>query len=454
MLSGQEIRFCVTKDGVRLAYAVAGSGPSFVKASNWLTHLEYEVESPVWKHYLEALASRFTLVRYDERGNGLSDRDISDIRFEDLVTDLEAVVEAVDLDRFPLLGISQGGPIAIEYTVRHPERVSHLIIIGAYARGRLQRGDPGAEREAALFEQLVRVGWGTDDATFRHVFTSQFIPGGTTHQHAWFDDLMRHSVSKEHAVALFRVFADINVTERAAEVSVPTLVLHSRGDLRVPFAEGRLIASLIPDARLVQLDSDNHLPLEEEPAWRLLLSEILAFLDAEPPRQGLSTGSWSALLMTDIVDSTKMVSAIGDQAWSHVIQWHDRRLQDLIAAGSGRVVSNTGDGFLAVFGDELAAVQCAVEIQKALEGHRRQAGYAPKVRIGVNSGEITRDKEGIAGLEVHKTARVASAAGADEILVTTVVSARSGTGVSYGPVRTIPAKGIDDEVEVQSVNWH
>ena len=158
--------------------------------------------------------------------------------------------------------------------------------------------------------------------------------------------------------------------------------------------------------------------------------------------------------MTDIVDSTKMVSAIGDQAWSHVIRWHDRKLQDLIAGGSGKVVSNTGDGFLAKFDDDLAAVQCAVEIQKALEGHRRQAGYAPKVRIGVNSGEITQDKDGISGLEVHKTARVAAAAAEDEILVTTAVSSATGTGVSYGPVRTIPAKGIDDEVEVQTVNWH
>ncbi len=453
MPTGQEIRFCVADDGVRLGYAVTGSGPALVKAANWLTHLEYDFESPVWRHYLEALSSRFTLVRYDERGTGLSDRDVADITFEDLVADLEAVVDAAGVDRFPLLGISQGGSIATEYAVRHPERVSHLVMIGAYGRGRRRRGSQGAEREADLFEQLVTVGWGTDDATFRHVFTSQFIPSGTAHQHAWFDELMRQSVSGENALALFRVFANIDVSQRASEVEVPTLVLHSRGDLRVSFAEGRLLASLIPGARLVQLDSDNHLPLEKEPAWQVLLAEMMEFLQATPEPTFKPKGSWAALLMTDIVDSTKMVSAIGDEAWTHVIRWHDRTLQDLIAASSGEVVSNTGDGFLATFGDETAAVGCAVEIQRELESHRRRAGYAPRVRIGVNSGVFTRDSQGISGLEVHKTARVAAAAEADEILVTPRVAARASGPFSYGPVHTIPAKGIDQEVEVQPVRW-
>ena len=453
MPRSQEVRFCTTDDGVKLAYAVTGSGPPFVKAANWLSHLEYDVESPVWRHYVESFSSRFTYVRYDERGTGLSDADITGLTFDHLVSDLESVVDAAELESFPLFGISQGGPVAIEYSVRHPERVTRLILMGAYARGRLRRDDPDLESDYELHQGLVKAGWGTDDPTFRHVFTSQFIPDGSARQHAWFDELMRRSTSKETALEIFRVLANIEVTQRASKVTVPTLVLHSHGDRRVPFTEGRLIASLIPGARLVQLDSNNHLPLESEPAWDVVLSEITSFVAGEPVRADVIHEGYAALLMTDIVDSTKVLNAIGDEAWAHVIRWHDRTLEDLVTTGSGKVVANTGDGVLAMFDDAPLAVACAIEIQKALDSHRRTAGFAPNVRMGVNAGEIKRDREGIAGLEVHKTARIAAAAEAGEILVSRAVADDGIAVFEYGPVQVVPAKGIEEDVEVRAVNW-
>ncbi len=453
MAQTQEIRFATTADGVTLAYAVSGSGPPLVKAANWLSHLEFDWDSPVWRPYLDTFSSNFTYVRYDARGTGLSDADISELAFDDLVADLEAVVDAAGVDRFPLLGISQGGAVAISYAVRHPGRVSHLILLGAYGQGALKRGDLRSLEEYDLYNSLVRHGWGSDDPTFRHVFTSQLIPDGTARQHAWFDELMRRSASGENALAIFRTLAGVDVLDAAAEVAVPTLVFHSVGDRRVPFSEGRRLASLIPGARLVQLDTKNHLPLGDEPAWGRFFTELLKFVGVEGSTAASDRRSSSALLMTDIVDSTRLLSAMGDEAWSRLLEWHDHLLEDLFVDSDGKLLNHTGDGFLVAFDDEVAAVGCAVEIQRRLEAHRKQAGFAPQVRIGINAGEITWHQEGVGGIEVHKAARVASAAGAAEILVSRGVADRTEGEFSYGEVRLIQAKGIDEGLEVRAVDW-
>jgi serine/threonine protein kinase/DNA-binding SARP family transcriptional activator/alpha-beta hydrolase superfamily lysophospholipase len=280
----QSIRFCQSADGVRLAYATSGDGPPLVKAANWLSHLEFDWHSPIWRHWLIGLAQQNTLIRYDERGCGLSDWNVDDFSLEAWVRDLEAVVDAVGVERFPLLGLSQGGPIAIAYAMRHPERVSHLILYGSYARGKRKRNltaDQIDEVEAQV--KLIQLGWGRDNPAFRQVFTSMFIPEGTSEQYHWFDDLMRASASSENAARLFEGFNTIEVSHLAAQVNIPTLVLHARGDMRIPFAEGRRLASLIPGARLIPLDSNNHILLEHEPAWQKFLSEVHEFL-ASPDR--------------------------------------------------------------------------------------------------------------------------------------------------------------------------
>ena len=275
----QQIRFCTSSDGVGIAYATIGSGPPLVKAANWLSHLEVDGRSPVWRHWIRELSRHNTLVRYDERGCGLSDWNVEDFSLEAWVRDLEAVVDALELERFPLLGISQGGPIAIAYATRHPERVSHLILYGSYVRGVSHRELSDQDRdERELLLRLIRVGWGKDHPAFRQVFTSLFIPDGTTEQMQWFNELQRVSATPETAARMCAAFFELDVRALAPQVRAPTLVLHGTGDMRVPFAEGRLVASLIPGARFVPIESRNHLILESEPGWPRFVGEVRSFL--------------------------------------------------------------------------------------------------------------------------------------------------------------------------------
>jgi pimeloyl-ACP methyl ester carboxylesterase/DNA-binding winged helix-turn-helix (wHTH) protein len=274
----QEIQFCTASDGVRIAYAAVGKGPPLVKAANWLNHLEYDWQSPIWSHVLRAIAARFRLIRYDERGNGLSDWDVDDISFEAFVRDLESVVDANGLKRFPLLGISQGCAVSIAYAVRHPERVSRLVLYGGYARGRRRRGQQGEVDQADALLTLMRQGWGQENPAFRQIFTTQFIPGATAEQAHWFNDLQRMTTSPENAVRIRKTLDEIDVVGLLPEVRVPTLVLHCRNDAVQPFEEGRRMAAGISGSRFVALEGSNHLILEQEPAWPRLLDEVTRFL--------------------------------------------------------------------------------------------------------------------------------------------------------------------------------
>ena len=275
----QQIRFCTGHDGTSIAYAKSGRGSPIVKAANWLSHLEFDWESPVWSHMMNALSQDHTLLRYDERGCGLSDWNVADLSFEAWVRDLEAVVDAAGIERFVLLGISQGASIAVDYAVRHPDRVSHLVLLGGYARGRLKRvASPALREEAETMNKLAELGWGQQDPAFRQFFTTQFIPDGTPDQHRWFNELERISTSPINAARFMREFNEIDVTSLLPKVACPTLVFHSTLDKRVPFEEGRLIAGLIPDARFIPIESNNHLLLETEPGWQRFLEEMRTFL--------------------------------------------------------------------------------------------------------------------------------------------------------------------------------
>jgi pimeloyl-ACP methyl ester carboxylesterase/DNA-binding SARP family transcriptional activator len=258
----QMIGFCRATDGVRIAYATVGEGPPLVKAANWLNHLERDWDSPIWGATFAALARRHRLVRYDERGNGLSDWDVPEISLAAFVRDLESVVDTLGLDRFPLLGMSQGCAVSIAYAVRHPARVSALILIGGYAAGwRITATD--AEREArAAVMTLTRHGWGTSNPAYRHIFSQTFMPDAPPESLAWFDELQRVTTSPENAVRFQDAFGDIDVRDLLGQVSVPTLVLHARGDLRIPLAQGRGLAVEIPHARFVTLESRSHIILE------------------------------------------------------------------------------------------------------------------------------------------------------------------------------------------------
>lgn len=279
----QSIGFCSAPDGVRIAYATAGKGPPIVKVANWFTHLEFDWKSPVWRHVMEGLAEHRQLVRYDLRGTGLSERDVADISFEHFVTDLGAVVDALGLERFPLFGLSQGGAVAIAYAIRNPERVSHLILLGCYARGAAHRSKEGPE-SVDMRRAVIRQGWGSEDPSYRQMFGMQILPEGTPEQLRWFGDLERISATPEIAEKIYTAMTNANVRELLPQIKVPTLILHCRGDRLVPFEMGCELAAHIPGARFVALESNNHLILEHEPATEVFFGEVAAFLGDQKPK--------------------------------------------------------------------------------------------------------------------------------------------------------------------------
>ena len=281
----QRIRYLTTHDGVKLAWSEAGNGSHLVKASNWLTHLEYDCVSPVWRHWIAFFSSISHFVRYDERGCGMTDWVVSDVSPERWVEDLELVIEAAAPSQpVSLLGISQGAAACIEYAVRHPERVSSLVLYGAYARGMNHRSNAAKQREYAAIIELCRTSWGCDNAAFREVFTSRFLPGGSREQIDWFNELCRKTTSPEMAARLLTTRSDVLVLDRLDKIRVPTLVLHAREDGVVPFSEGRDLAARIAGAQFVELDSKNHVLLEHEPAWERFCEAVREFLHVGQPR--------------------------------------------------------------------------------------------------------------------------------------------------------------------------
>ncbi|HKQ26965.1 MAG TPA: alpha/beta fold hydrolase [Burkholderiales bacterium] len=275
----QQIRFCTSADGVKLAYAVSGEGPPLIMSATWLTHLEHQWRSLAWRPWLEAFSGEYTVVRYDSRGCGLSDREVGDVSFETWVSDFECVAEAAGFERFSLLGTCQGGPIAIEYAARHPERVSHLVLYGTYARGRMKRVNlPKQVEKAKVLLDLTQLGWGQENHAFLQVWASQFQPGGTLeHLRSW-SDQQRAATSAETAVRLLDIGWNVDVTDTARRIKCPVLVVHPERDAVVPLEEARRLAGLIPHCRFVQLDSENHMPLADEPMWPKFLAEVRGFL--------------------------------------------------------------------------------------------------------------------------------------------------------------------------------
>lgn len=278
LLTRQKIQFCSGHDGARIAYASVGSGPPIIKAANWLSHLEYDWDAPIWSPLFRDLAVDHHFVRYDERGNGLSDWDVNDISFESFVSDLETVVTASQLEQFSLLGISQGAAVSIEYAIRHPERVKHLILFGGYAAGwRIGASETMTkEREAVM--TLTALGWGKDNPVYRQIFSSTFMPGARPDELAWFNEFQRLTTSPENAVRFLSVFSTIDVREQLAKIKVPTLVIHSLGDKRIPVSTGRDIAAAIPNAEFVGLESDGHLLLGREPASKVFVETVRDFI--------------------------------------------------------------------------------------------------------------------------------------------------------------------------------
>ena len=274
----QQVRFCRASDGTRIAYAEVGEGPPLIKAANWLTHIEHDWSSPVWSHMWRALAADHRLIRHDQRGCGLSDWEVDDISFDAFVRDLESVIDATGLERFPLFGISQGCVMSIAYAIKYPQRVSHLVLYGGFARGMARARGPNVTAHVDALTTLMRLGWGAENPAFRQIFTSHFVPGGTPAQVQCFNDLQRMTTSPENAVRVFQAIANIDVVDLLSQVRVPTLVLHCRYDACVPFELGRRMAAGIPGARFVPLEGNNHVILESDPCRGRFLDEVRNFI--------------------------------------------------------------------------------------------------------------------------------------------------------------------------------
>ena len=274
----QDITFVSTSDGVNLAIGRSGQGPVLLKTANWLNHLEFDWQSPIWSPLFSRLAERLCLVRYDGRGSGLADREAEDISFGGFMRDLNAVAGTIESERFALLGLSQGVAAAIAYAVEHPERVSKLVLYGGYARGRNKSGDASDREKGQALLALMRQGWGSEGSAFMRAFSSIYLPNGTAEQIRWFSEMQRMATTGELAARLRVACDDIDVGDMLSKVQVPTLVIHARQDNVVPYAQGRAIAASIPGAKFVTLETENHVPLPGDPAWEKLLSEVLGFV--------------------------------------------------------------------------------------------------------------------------------------------------------------------------------
>ncbi|UCH86867.1 MAG: alpha/beta fold hydrolase [Dehalococcoidia bacterium] len=454
----QQIRFCTSTDGTRIAYATVGQGLPLVRVLCWFTHLEAEWTNPLWRGFIDGLSRRLLFVRYDGRGMGLSDRNVKDFSLEAHVHDLEAVVDAAGLERVALFGFSCGAAPAIAYWVRHPERVSHLIIYGSFPRFSWLDTEKGSQQfEATL--TLVRQGWDSDVPAYRQFFTTLLMPEPDTDAIRAFNELQRVSASGENVAAFLAAFRDIDVRPLLPRVTVPTLVIHRRGDTLCPFEGGRELATGIPGARFLPLDGCNHFPLPNEPVRQTICEAIVEFLDVDEEAaagaEPLAKEDVHTILFTDMEGSTTLTQRLGDAKAQEVLRTHNSIVRDALKAHGGSEIKHTGDGIMASFASASRALECAIDIQRALAQHNEANPETPiRVRIGLNAGEPVAEEEDLFGTAVQLAARVAAKAEGEEILVSdTLRGLVAGKGFLFSDRGDVALRGFEDPVRLFEVTW-
>ena len=447
-----DVRYCTTEDGVQIAYSVAGEGPPLIRVLGWFTHLEFEIQTGMWGGYREAIGKRYTMVVYDGRGPGLSDRDIKFISREGFFKDLQAVIDATGYEQVALFGISQGGSVAIRYALDNPERVSHLALYGTFARSTME------PEQVQTMMNLMRQGWGSELPAHRQFFTSLFMPDNPSPDDLKaFNELQRVSAEPDAAAAVFAASApEPDLFEQLKDVTTPTLVMHRRGDAIVPFEEGRAIASKIPGARFLALEGNNHaLAASEAGLWETMADAVDELIQPDAaPRKASEPSSFRTVLFTDIVGHTEMMSRLGDEAGRDVLREHERITRDVLKANGGTEVKTMGDGFMASFGSVTKAVECAIAFQKAFEEHNGSAEEPLSVRVGLNAGEPIEEDGDLFGATVILAARIAAKADGGEILVSDVIRGLcSGKGFLFADRGDFVAKGFEEPVHLFEISW-
>jgi class 3 adenylate cyclase len=455
----QQIRFCTTSDGVRIAYATVGQGPPLVRVLGWFTHLEFERRMPDWERSMFGglLAGNHLWVRYDGRGMGLSDRDVLDFSLDAKVKDLEAVVNALQLQRCAILGISEGGPTAIAYAVRHPDTVSHLILYGSFGGSIFPDTEKGRQGAETMLN-LARQGWGSDIPAHRQFFTGMFMPDADGDTIRWFNEQQRVSASAENVGKLLAALLRFDVTGLLPQINTPTLVIHRRNEAAVPFDRGRELASLIPGARFLPLEGRNHVILPDEPeseAFREAIEEFLAEdeVRAEAPTEPVASGLVT-IMFTDMEGSTSLTQRLGDARAQDVLRTHNTIVRDALKAHSGSETKHTGDGIMASFTSASKALDAAVAIQRTFTDHNESAETPIRVRIGLNAGEPVAEDEDLFGTAVQLAARICAHAEPSQILASNVVrELAAGKGVMFSDRGEVTLRGFEEPVRLYEVRW-
>ena len=437
----QQIRFCTTSDGVRIAYATVGEGPALVYTPGWVSHLELNWEDPAQRSFYERLARHHTVVRYDKHGTGLSDRDRTDFSLEAELRDLETIIDHLRLKRLALFGLSQSGPTTVAYAVKHPRRVTHLILYGTYARGEAIAKD---EFKASILS-LIRAHWGVGSKAL----TDLFVPGADATTGEWFAKFQRESATAEMAAQLLGLAYQVDVTGLLPGLRVPTLVIHRQRDRAMPFQVGRELAALIPNARFVPLEGNIHLPwLGETDSVLRAIAEFLG----DPVTEAVSRVPLT-IVFTDIEGSTTLTQRLGDAKVQELLHSHNTIVRDALKTHGGSEIKHTGDGIMASFPSASLAIECAVAIQKTLAEYNEANPDTPlRVRIGLNAGEPVVEDEDLFGTAVQLAARVCAHAEPGHILASEVVRQLvAGKGFLFADRGATELRGFEEPVRLYEV---
>jgi len=438
-----QIRFCTTSDGVRIAYATMGEGPPCVIAPYWCANLELDWQRAECRAFLEGLGRGRLLVSFDRRGVGASQREVDDLSLEAQVTDVAALVDHLQLERFALCGWADGAAVSVAYAARHPERVSRLVLWAAYAHG----VDIVRPRAIRSLMELIRENWGVA----RRAMADIIFPSGPTNPQRWLSSSLRESMSPETAARYMEFYSSVDVRSYLPEVRAPTLALHRRGDRSVTIDAGRTVAALIPDTRFMALEGDATSPYFGDTSH---LETMTQFLDEGRLHEPAAPAGLVTILFTDIEGSTAMTQRLGDAKARDVLREHERITRERLREHGGSEVKTMGDGFMASFASGTKALECAIAMQRAFAEHNESAEEPIRVRIGLNAGEPIAEEDDLFGTAVIRAARIAAIAQGDEILAANVVrELAEGKGFLFGDRGDVVLRGFDDPVRLFEVRW-